>query len=717
MKPLVPSDIYRLVLPGDPACAPDGRVFFVRSHAHEEHDRTESAVWLVRPGGKARRFTSGTHDRAPRVSPGGTHLAFIRRTAHAGNAGQHHEQIFVAPLDGGEAEPVTPFYDAILGPVWSPDGTALAYSAVTPLDAKTARVAVDERTRARHIRALPFKSDDEGLLDGRCKHLFVCALGVDAEPRRLTFGDFDALHAAWSPDGTQLAFDAAIDLPSDSFLRDIFVIGRDGGELRRVTAATGQMQLPAFSHDAREIAFIGHEHGDDIGGRFNPELLVVPVGGGAIRSLSAKLDRPVTDQVICDIRGVGGQQAPIWAAGDRELFVPLSSEGACGIAAFARDGSGHRVIADGERDIYAFSRAADGAFAFVYSAPLVPSEIAVLDPYGNEETVTDSNPWLAERSLRAPRRARPKAADGTALDLFLLDPEAESEPASSSALEAASASGSKLASALEPASASALEPASSESAQASAPWVLQVHGGPHSAYGFAFYFEFQMLASHGIGVAFGNPRGSQSYGHAYADAITGDWGGIDAADVLSLLDGAQANAPIDPVRIGLAGGSYGGFMTTWLLGHSDRFACGVSMRAVNDLVSEVGAADLGWFLEREVGAPWSDGGRKLFELSPMRAAHNIAVPLLVEHSERDFRCPIDQGEQLFTLLSRLRNAPVEFVRFTDDGHNLSRTGKPRNRVLRLRAIAHWFIRYLRPAGIEPAEDEAGVLFSPLPTEA
>jgi dipeptidyl aminopeptidase/acylaminoacyl peptidase len=186
--------------------------------------------------------------------------------------------------------------------------------------------------------------------------------------------------------------------------------------------------------------------------------------------------------------------------------------------------------------------------------------------------------------------------------------------------------------------------------------------------------------------------------------------------VLSLLDAAQTNASIDPARIGIAGGSYGGFMTTWLLGHSDRFACGVSMRAVNDLVSEVGAADLGWFLEREVAAPWNDGGRRLFENSPMRAAHNIEVPLLVEHSERDYRCPIDQGEQLFTLLRRLRNAPVEFVRFTDDGHNLSRTGKPRNRVLRLRAIAHWLIRYLRPAGIEPPADEAGVLFAPLPTE-
>jgi dipeptidyl aminopeptidase/acylaminoacyl peptidase len=250
-----------------------------------------------------------------------------------------------------------------------------------------------------------------------------------------------------------------------------------------------------------------------------------------------------------------------------------------------------------------------------------------------------------------------------------------------------------------------------------APYVLQVHGGPHMAYGFAFMLEFQILAAHGIGVAFGNPRGGQTYGHAYANAITGDWGGLDASDVLALLDGAIANASIDPARIGLAGGSYGGFMTTWLLAHSKRFAAGISMRAVNDFVSEVGATDLGWFLEGEVAAPWDDGGRKLFEKSPMRAAHEIDVPLLVEHSERDYRCAIDQGEQLFTLLRRLGRAQTEFVRFTGDGHSLSRSGKPRNRVLRLRAIVHWFVRHLRPAGVEPVPDGAGSLFEPLATEA
>jgi dipeptidyl aminopeptidase/acylaminoacyl peptidase len=194
---------------------------------------------------------------------------------------------------------------------------------------------------------------------------------------------------------------------------------------------------------------------------------------------------------------------------------------------------------------------------------------------------------------------------------------------------------------------------------------------------------------------------------------------IGAADTLALLDAAEASGAWDRSRIGIAGGSYGGFMTTCLLGRSKRFAAGVSMRAVNDFVSEVGASDCGWFLEDELDLAW-DGGRELFERSPMRRAHHIEAPLLILHSERDYRCPIDQGEQLFTLLRRLGRTNVEFVRFTGDGHGLSRAGKPRNRLLRLRAIAHWFIRHLRPAGVEGAvgavADGAGWLFEALLSE-
>lgn len=603
-----------------------------------------------------------------RPSPNGAQLAFV---ADRGEG----IRVYLMPIDGGEPRALTPTYSAIGSLAWSPDSRRLAFTATSQHDPVSARIAHDEPSGARHIRALPFKSDDEGLLDGRRKHLYVVDVDAAADPVQLTSGDFDVSMPAWSPDGSKLAFGAQIDAPETAFYSDIYLFEIVTRAQRKLTASNGPMSHPAFSHDGAEIAFLGHTNGDDGGGRFNIEVLIVAAAGSDVRSVSAAIDRSVTDFVICDVRGVGGTQAPIWSPDDRELFVPLSTEGTCGIAAFTRDGTAHRTVAAGPCDIVAFTRLADGTTAAVFSDPRTPSDLALITADGTVAQLTRENPWLEGRAIRAPRRLRPQAKDGTPLDLFILDPD---EPAN-------------------------------------APLVLQVHGGPHTAYGYAFFFEFQLLASHGIGVAYGNPRGSQTYGHAYADAITGDWGGIDAADVLTLLDGAEAAGTWDPERIGIAGGSYGGFMTTWLLGHSKRFAAGISMRAVNDFVSEVGASDIGWFLERELRAPWTDAGEKLFAGSPMRAAHDITAPLLVEHSERDYRCPIDQGEQLFSLLRRLGKT-AEFVRFTGDGHNLSRTGKPRNRVLRLRAIAQWFIRHLRPAGIVVGEDVAGSLFAPLPTE-
>ena len=670
MTPLLPSDLLLLALPGDPQPPVGGRIFYALATQDEVDDEKQSAIWSVRAGEAPARFTWGKHDRSPRVSPDGTMLAFV------GDRGDG-TRLYAIPLDGGEPRAIGPKYDRIEGLCWSPDSKTLAYTATTPLDPATARAAHDERSGARHIRGLPFKSDDDGLLDGRRRHLFTLAPAV-GDPVQLTHGDFDVENPAWSPTGASIAFAASIDIPEARFFEDIYVVAAGGGPLSKLTQTRGPAGYPAFSHDGRTVAYIGHEHGDDAGGRFNLELLLVDAGGGgAASSLSASCDRSVSDFIGCDTRGVGGQQAAYWSTDDAELFVPLSSEGTCGIAAFARDGSGHRLLASGERDIFAFSRGPDGTIAFPFSTPLVPCEIGLLDASGAEHVLTNSNPWLAERAIRAPRRLRPRAHDGTVLDLWILDPDLPE----------------------------------------GAPYVLQVHGGPHTAYGFAFMMEFQILAAHGIGVAFGNPRGSQTYGFAFTNAILGDWGGLDASDVLALLDALLASCPADPTRIGLAGGSYGGFMTTWLLGHSKRFAAGVSMRSVNDFVSEVGASDLGWFLENELEAPWNDGGRKLFDMSPMRAAHEIDVPLLVEHSERDYRCAIDQGEQLFTLLRRLGRTQTEFVRFTSDGHGLSRGGKPRNRMLRLRAIVHWFIRHLRPAGIEPVDEAAGSLFAPLPTEA
>ena len=672
--PLVPSDLLDIVLVGDPQISPDGAaIYFRRAWFDRDADEIRGSIRRVDRDGNERAFTGGTNDRLARVAPDGNSVAFV-----ADRDGK--TRLFLLRLDGGEAQPLGADYPKITAVVWSPDGEQIAFVATSAHDAATARVFHDAKSGARHIRMLPFKSDSDGLLDGARKHLFVIdAAGGDA--RQVTQGDFDVAQPAWSPDGSRIAFSARIDLPdseSITAISDIHVVETAGGALTTLTKGTGPMAVPVFSRDGKDIAFAGHHHGDDGGGGFDTELLVVSAGGGESRSLSAGIGRTIGDPVGGDLR-TNAWSPPAWSANDREIIVQVCDEGSTSLRAFARDGSGSRIVAGGERQIFNFTMSPDGAIAIAYGTPTIPNEIALLESYGGERTLTDANPWLAQKTVVAPKRYRPRADDGTVLDAWLIEPAASRE--------------------------------------AKPPLVLEVHGGPHAAYGNTFFLEFQVLAAQGIAVAYGNPRGSQSYGHEYASAILGDWGGIDVADVLRILDGALEQGQFDTKRIGVAGGSYGGFMATWLMGHSDRFAAGVSMRAVNDFISEIGASDLGWFLERELQTKYTDdAGRKLFESSPMRGAQSINAPLLVEHSERDYRCPIDQGEQLFTLLRRIGRTDAEFVRFTDTGHEMSRSGKPRSRILRLRAIAHWFIRHLKPAGVTAEANEAGALFRALAGE-
>lgn len=661
---LTPSDFLGLIGVEDPQISPDGRsVVYVRTRHNLDENRTERSLWRIRKA-RSEPFTHGIADRSPRWSTDGTKIAFLRTNE------EKETQLLVMPVDGGEPRAIAGPFKRMGAPVWSPDCSRLAFAAAIEMDAAQTTVAFDEKSSARHIVALPYKHDSIGLFDGKRMQIHVATL--EGEVSLVARGAFDAGTPAWSPDGKRLVFVANPGIGERLYANDLYAVHIEGGELQRLTSMDGIFDAPVFSRDGLELAFIGYEDDKVISGARNRQLWCVPAGGGKPRSLTPDRAEYLGDATISDMRA-HDTVVPYWTPDDQAIIVQRSLEGRCDLMAYKRDGSASQILAGGEMAIYAFSGARNGAIVFASTDVGDPGSIAQIEPDGTITRFTNENAaWLESHPPLVPERMRPKAVDGTELDAWFIRAPGPGP----------------------------------------APLVHAVHGGPHAAYGLTYVFEFQLLAQLGMHVVYGNPRGSQSYGEPYADAIKGKWGELDASDVLAILHAAKERLPVDGDKIALQGGSYGGFMTTWLLGHCKEYVCGVSMRAVNEYITEATVNDIPNFLEDEVGADWSDGGRKLFEMSPMRAVDKIDVPLLIMHSERDFRCPIDQGEQLFGRLRALGKT-AEFVRFTGDGHDLSRSGSPRNRLLRYRALSHWLRRYL---GLEGSTGGAGWLFGPVADE-
>jgi dipeptidyl aminopeptidase/acylaminoacyl peptidase len=648
----------------DATVSPDGRaIAFVVTTLDEDRDEYLSNIWMVDVGpdaGRApRRFTTGPkRDGAPRWSPDGRHLAFL--SERDDSRGKKKPQLYVAPAAGGEPTRLTDLPNGAGEPVWSPDSTRIAF--VARVGGWQEPDREDEKRKSKPVRvitSLKYKLNGEGFVYDRRPHVFV--VGVDGGPPvQITSGDFVDVDPAWSPDSEWLAFASARhdDREVDD-ASDIWIVPAKGGEPRRLTTTLGPAAQPAWSPDGSTVAYVGREAKHFLGG--NLRLYTVPIAGrthgtegGPSRCLTGDLDRSLTPAV-----------RPVWAT-DGSILFGTEDHGDAPVWRVAGDGRGkpHQVIG-GPRWVTSLSASADGAtLAFTASDTASPADVFVANrDGGGERRLTDLNrEWRAEVEARTVEHFTVERA-GMTIDGWVMRP---------FGFEA----GRRY------------------------PALLNVHGGPHTQYGNHFFDEFQVYAGAGYVVIYANPRGSQGYGEAFTRAVVGDWGGGDYADIMTALDEALRRFDfIDPARLGVLGGSYGGFMTSWIVGHTDRFRAACSERAVNNQLTMFGTSDIGhWFQVIETGGdlPWENVSAWL-ERSPLTYAARIGTPLLIVHSEDDLRCPVSEAEQLFVALKKL-GRDVVFVRFPDENHELSRSGTPRHRLERFRIILDWFARHLGPTG-------------------
>ena len=664
-RPITEKDFLKFRWIADPRISPDGKqVAYVLVTVNEKEDRYDTSIWIVpTAGGAPRLLTAGPRDSAPRWSPDSHTLAFLR------SAEREAPQLYLLSMAGGEGRKLTDLPRGTGPAAWSPDGKHIAFTSTTiPKDFEDRKTPPKEKkSDVKIITRAVYRSDGGGYLDPtRASHIWTIAVpapeAAPGEAKPLTSGKHNEGGIAWSRDASKIYFssnrvDEPYYFPRDS---NLYAVPAAGGETETVIDINGPVNNAVASPDGSRFAFVGSINPPQVQSSTQDDVFVY--AGGKATNLTASYDFEIGADVTGDQRPPrGGGGAPLlWSADGRSLIVTTTERGRANLVRVDAASGRIEPLTTGTQSVISYSATPDASqLAVVISDQMRIGDLYLFDVATKKLTLlADVNKDLfAQLKLTAPEEIWYTSFDGKKIHGWILKPP-DFDPAKKY------------------------------------PFILQIHGGPHTAYGDIFMHEFHYMAAKGYVVLYTNPRGSTSYGQEFANIIQHRYPGDDYKDLMAGVDEVLKRGYVDDKRMGVTGGSGGGLLTNWTITQTNRFAAAVSQRSVADWTSFWYTADFtlftpNWFKSVPFRDPEEFASR-----SPVRYAEKISTPLMLVEGEDDLRTPPTQGgEAMFRALKAQKKTAV-MVRFPGETHELSRSGKPAHRIERLQHIVNWFDKYL-----------------------
>lgn len=706
------KDLWDFVWIGDPQISPDGsRVAFVRVTVNEKREGYNTAIWSVATSGteEPHQLTKGDHDSSPRWSPDGKFLLFVRATEKDGKP--ESPQLSILPMAGGDSFSFTDLPKGANNPVWSPDGKWIAFTSETnpedlakqekkkkkeeelkkavsassptaspevsksPAEKKNETADAAKKNESEHesdvrvITRAVYREDNEGYADPKHpSHIWVVQAPHNADekvqPKQLTSGRFDEGSIVWSKDGSQIYFVSLhVDEPYYERPRsELYSISASGGNATKLNTIDMDIGGLSLSPDGKRVAFVASVT-QPVSSYSQPDLWVVDLTPNAKpKNLTEKFDFDVGDSLIGDSETprASGRNRSIWAADGRSLIQIYSKQGRTNLGAFDAESGQLRDLISGNREVARFRASADGSkLVYTVSTPTRLCDLFVADKNGGaaKQLTHFNDALLSKLNLTEPEEISYKSLDGKTIQAWLQKPP-DFNPAKKY------------------------------------PLILNIHGGPHTAYGYLFFHEFQWMAAKGYVVLFPNPRGSTTYGQEFGNVIQYHYPGDDFKDLMAGVDEVIKRGYIDDKKLGVTGGSGGGLLTNWVVGHTDRFAAAVAQRDIASWAHWWYTADFTLFQANWFKGPPFDEEEDFKARSPITYIKNVKTPMMFILGEADYRTPPGAGgEEMFRAL-KFRKIPTVMVRFPNESHELSRSGQPWHRVERLQNIVGWFDHWL-----------------------